>query len=391
MPNSAESSRVDAAGRALIGRGGSRASPIRIAKDGATSFDAVAAALRAAPFPSRAPDDDLADLGAQLAANRRGAERVSALISRHGLDAVLDAMARLRAHARAAVGDALKRLGVGPHRAEATLDDGTRIVVTVDTEGARPRVSFSGTSSTHSGSLDATPAVTRACVLYALRLLSDEALPLNEGFLEAIDLDVPEGLLNPPFDPDPARCPAVVAGNVETSQRVVDVLLAAFRVGAASQGTMNNVTFGHAKGSHYETIGGGAGATRDGDGASGVQVHMTNTRITDPETLEMRHAVRLLEFAYRRGSGGEGRRRGGDGLVRAYELLAPATVSLLAQRRTSGPEGAEGGGDGLPGTQAVHRVDGSIDRPAGMSTFAVAVGDVLVVETPGGGGFGARD
>jgi 5-oxoprolinase (ATP-hydrolysing) len=228
-------------------------------------------------------------------------------------------------------------------------------------------------------------------VLYALRLLVDEPLPLNEGFLEAVDLDVPPGLLNPTFDPDPARCPAVVAGNVETSQRVVDVLVSALGIGAQSQGTMNNVTFGHAGGSHYETIGGGSGATRDADGASGVQVHMTNTRITDPETLEMRHAVRLRRFALRGESGGRGRHRGGDGLVRVYEFLAPVTVSILSQRRTAGPEGVDGGEAGLAGRQWVRRADGRVEPLPGMVTFEAGTGDVLTVETPGGGGFGAVD
>lgn len=366
-------------------------SPIRIAERGATSFDAVAAALRNAPFPSRSPDDNLADLGAQLAANRRGSDRILALIDRHGREAVLDAMDALRSHARTVVEEALARLGPAPRRAEGTLDDGTRIAVSVDAANGRPRVSFAGTSATHPGSLNATPAVTRACVLYALRLLVDEPLPLNEGFLEAVDLDVPPGLLNPTFDPDPARCPAVVAGNVETSQRVVDVLVSALGIGAQSQGTMNNVTFGHAGGSHYETIGGGSGATPDADGASGVQVHMTNTRITDPETLEMRHAVRLRRFALRGGSGGRGRHRGGDGLVRVYEFLAPVTVSILSQRRTAGPEGVDGGEAGLAGRQWVRRADGRVELLPGMVTFEAGTGDVLTVETPGGGGFGAVD
>ena len=363
--------------------------PLRISIGGKTDLSAVSQCLSGAPYPTRALKDNLSDILAAESANRRGSARLLELAEVYGVGPVSGAMNDLRRRAEVVVTEALRVLGTAPRGATSYLDDGTRIQVSISFDGARPVIDFAGTSGVHTGSLNATPAVTRACVLYALRLLVDEPLPLNEGFLEAIDLRVPEGLLNPRFDADPRLCPGVVAGNVETSQRVVDTLLAALGTGAMSQGTMNNVTFGHAHGSHYETVGGGAGATARANGASGVQVHMTNTRITDPEVLESRHAVRIESFEFRRGSGGAGRHRGGDGLRRSYRFLVPMTVSLLAQRRASGPDGASGGEAGAPGTQHVMRADGTLVKVDAMSTFVVGAGDVLVVETPGGGGFGA--
>jgi 5-oxoprolinase (ATP-hydrolysing) len=231
--------------------------------------------------------------------------------------------------------------------------------------------------------LNAPPAVVQAAVIYVLRALVAERIPLNGGCLQPVEIRIPEGsILNPP----PGS--AVVGGNVETSQRVVDALLGALGLVAASQGTMNNLSFGDASFGYYETIGGGAGAGPGFHGASGVHTHMTNTRITDVEVLEARYPVRLLEFALRRGSGGAGRWRGGDGLVRCYQFTAPVTATLLSERRTRPPYGLEGGEPGAPGRNAVWRADGRREELPGKCSVELKPGDRLRIETPGGGGYG---
>ena len=224
----------------------------------------------------------------------------------------------------------------------------------------------------------------------------NEPVPLNAGLLAPVALIIPPNtLLDPPGDPDPARCPAVGGGNVETSQRLVDVILSAFGLAAQSQGTMNNLLFGRSLSSadgaafgYYETMGGGAGAGPDWDGASAVHVHMTNTRLTDPEILETRYPVRLREWSVRRGSGGVGKHRGGDGMVREFEFLAALDVSLLTSRRATAPHGANGGQPGQPGRNQLQRAGETTSTdlpPAGQTR--VFPGDILRIETPGGGGW----
>jgi 5-oxoprolinase (ATP-hydrolysing) len=268
------------------------------------------------------------------------------------------------------------------------FDDGTPLAVALTNQKGKLCVDFTGSGGVHPHGLNAPPAIARAAVLYVLRLLAGGDLPLNEGLLEPVEIILPEGLLNPTFTGDPTRDPAVAGGNVETSQRLVDALLLAFGKVACSQGTMNNLVFGDATRAYYETIGGGAGAGPGFAGASGVHVHMTNTTITDAEILERRYPVRLRRFALRRGSGGAGQWRGGDGLVRELEFLAPQSVSLLTQRRTSGPDGAAGGQPGQPGAQILHRADGTMEKLPSLAHFETAAGDVLILETPGGGGWG---
>jgi 5-oxoprolinase (ATP-hydrolysing) len=228
--------------------------------------------------------------------------------------------------------------------------------------------------------------VVQAAVLYVLRALVAERIPLNAGCLAPVTISVPAGSLL-----DPPRGSAVVGGNVETSQRVVDVLLGALGLAAASQGTMNNVAFGDPRFGYYETLGGGAGAGPGFEGASCVHVHMTNTRITDAEVLEARFPVRLVGFARRRGSGGAGRWRGGDGLVRGYRFASPVTVSLLGERRRTAPFGLAGGSPGAAGRNRVVRAGGRATEVPGHATLELAEGDELWIETPGGGGYGAPD
>jgi 5-oxoprolinase (ATP-hydrolysing) len=225
-------------------------------------------------------------------------------------------------------------------------------------------------------------------VLYVLRLLIAEPLPLNEGILRAVEIRIPPGMLNPPFPADPAEAPAVVGGNVETSQRVVDTLLKALGLAACSQGTMNNLLFGSERFGFYETVCGGAGAGPGFHGASAVHTHMTNTRITDPEVLEHRYPVRLERFAIRHGSGGTGRWRGGDGAIRELVFLAPMSLSLLSQHRVEAPYGVDGGSPGQTGRQRLVRASGEVEDLASIDGREVGPGDRLLLETPGGGGWG---
>jgi 5-oxoprolinase (ATP-hydrolysing) len=270
------------------------------------------------------------------------------------------------------------------------LDDGTPIRVAITTAGERGAIiDFAGSGMVSKRNLNANRAIVTAAVIYVLRLLAGEDMPLNQGVLAPIDLILPEGLLNPPIGRTPADSPAVVGGNVETSQRVVDVMLSVLKLAAASQGTMNNVLFGDATFGYYETICGGSGATADSPGADAVHTHMTNTRLTDPEVLEARYPVQLVEFAIRRGSGGQGRHRGGDGVIRRIQIQMPLTLSILSQRRGPYPPGGmNGGGPGALGRNVLVKADGSRYELPGCIQVDVEPGDVLIIETPGGGGWG---
>jgi 5-oxoprolinase (ATP-hydrolysing) len=272
---------------------------------------------------------------------------------------------------------------------EYEMDSGARIVVTIAIDKARrrARIDFTGTSVQQATNFNAPSAVCKAAVLYVFRTLVDDDIPMNAGCLKPLDIVIPEGSMLAPRYPA-----AVVAGNVETSQAITDALYGALGVLAASQGTMNNFTFGNATYQYYETISGGAGAGPDFDGASVVQTHMTNSRLTDPEVLEWRFPVRLESYAIRRGSGGAGRHRGGDGGVRRVRFLEPMTAVMLANHRRIAPFGVAGGFPGAVGRNWVERA-GYPDTGAREefgATFAVTMnaGDVFVVETPGGGGFG---
>jgi 5-oxoprolinase (ATP-hydrolysing) len=360
--------------------------PFAVVRDGRFDETGLRERLTRARFPARSPDDNVAEFEAMAAANRCGVDLLIALVEEQGVEVVAVTMRQLQQAAAGKVRREIARLSDGEHAFRDGLDDGTPLCVSLAVDGERMRIDFAGTGPAVAGNLNAPRAVVRAAVIYVLRALVAERIPLNGGCLEPVDIRIPCGSLL-----DPPRGSAVVGGNVETSQRVVDVLLGAIGRVAASQGTMNNVAFGDEHFGYYETIGGGAGAGDGFDGASGVHTHMTNTRITDPEVLEGRHPVRLLGFALRRGSGGAGRWRGGDGLVRSYEFLAPVTASLLSERRVTAPYGLWGGEPGRPGRNArVHR-DGRVEELPGRVTLRLAVGDRLIVETPGGGGYGAPD
>jgi 5-oxoprolinase (ATP-hydrolysing) len=357
--------------------------PFRLVEGGRLDERQLRAALAAPPYPARNPDDNVADLEAMLAANRTGERLLGELVLERGLRVVDVTMSQLQQAAASKVAREIGRLADGEHRFDDALDDGTPVCVRLVVEGERMLVDFAGTGPAMAGNLNAPPAVVQAAVIYVLRALVAERIPLNGGCLAPVRIEVPSGSLL-----DPPAGSAVVGGNVETSQRIVDVLLGALGRAAASQGTMNNVAFGDETFGYYETLGGGAGAGPGFAGASGVHTHMTNTRITDPEVLESRYPVRLRRFALRRGSGGSGRFPGGDGLVRAYEFLRPVTVSLLCERRRRAPFGLAGGGPGQPGRNRLRGRDGSERELPGQVSFRAEAGEWLIIETPGGGGYG---
>ena len=357
--------------------------------DGLWQDAPVRAALGAGRWPTRDPDTVIADLQGQVAANRLGARALLALATERGPAALGRWMTWIQDHGDAVMQAWLERFGDRTRGFVDFMDDGTPIAVSlrreIGPERARLVVDFDGTGPASATNLNAPRAVTRAAVLYVLRCLFDRPIPLNEGVLRSVDLRIPAGSI---LDPTPGA--AVVGGNVETSQRIVDVLLGALGAAAASQGTMNNLTFGGADWGYYETICGGSGATPQAPGVSGVHTHMTNTRLTDPEVLERRHPVLVRRFGVRTGSGGAGARRGGDGVVRELEFLAPTAVSLLSQRRTTAPFGLDGGGPGAAGRTTLVHADGSTEDLAGCFARSLEAGDRLVLETPGGGGHGTE-
>jgi 5-oxoprolinase (ATP-hydrolysing) len=367
--------------------------PIHLVRAGVARWEAMRELLEAAPYPSRAVNENLADLHAQLAAIRLGAGALGVLARRHGSAQLREFMARLQARAAGAVAAALARLPGGRWEACDALDDGTIVQVKctrADGAGARLRIDFAGSGKVHPGNLNATPAIVRSATLYVLRVLAGSALPLNEGLMRDVDLIVPPGLLAPEFPFDPAACPAVAGGNVETSQRIVDVLLSAFGLAACSQGTMNNVVLGTDRISYYETIGGGTGAGPGFAGCDAVHSHMTNTAITDPEVMERRLPLRVERFAVRWGSGGSGQYPGGAGIERRLRFLASFSLSMLTQRRRIGPPGLAQGTPGQPGVQWIERADGGRETLGACAQSMLNPGDVLVVQTPGGGGWGTR-
>ncbi len=356
---------------------------------GTAQWNAFRELLLFGPYPTRSVDANLADVAAQVAANHRGAGDLARLVQRYTLPVVTAYMNHIQAAAEQKVRASLERITPGSYPFVDHLDDGTPIAVTVTIDGDHATIDFTGTGPVNSGNLNANRAITTAAVLYVLRCLLDEDIPLNQGVLAPVDVVIPPGLLNPQEQARAKDCPAVVGGNVETSQRVVDVLLGAFGLAAASQGTMNNVLFGDATFGYYETICGGSGATRQSAGADAVHTHMTNTRLTDPEVLERRYPVRVREFAIRRGSGGAGKHFGGNGVIRRIEFLRPLEVSILSQRRGPyAPYGLQGGSPGELGRNTLVRVDGSTETLPALAQFQAQAGDVLTIETPGGGGFG---
>ena len=362
--------------------------PTYLVKKGKSRWEDIRKMLTRSVYPSRAPRVNLADLNAALAANRSGEEALKMMVREHGVGRILKYMQLIRQHAAGRMRETLKKIPDGKYASVECLDDGTRLQVTITVEGDRCVIDFTGTDAVHPGNLNATEAIVNGVVVYVLRLLVDEPVPLNDGLFDPVRILLPECLLNPSFPEDPARCPAIVGGNVEVSQRLTDTLLKPFGILACSQGTMNNVLFGDNTFSYYETICGGCGAGPGFNGASAVHHHMTNTRITDPEVMEYHYPVRLERFEIRAGSGGKGHFTGGDGVIREIRFLKNLRLSLLTQHRNVAPYGLEGGKPGEKGLQMILHGDGSKTVLKSVDGTEVKAGDRLVIETPGGGGYG---
>ncbi|HEY0627443.1 MAG TPA: hydantoinase B/oxoprolinase family protein [Allosphingosinicella sp.] len=340
--------------------------------------------LASGDWPARDPDRNIADLKAQVAACTRGANELRRVAGEYGRDVIDAYMGHVMANAEEAVRRLIGTLSDGDFTYR--MDNGAEISVrvTVDAESRSAIIDFAGTSAQQPNNFNAPYSIARAATLYVFRTLVDDAIPMNDGCLRPITLKVPEGsILNPHF---PA---AVVAGNVETSQVVTDALFASVKALAPSQGTMNNFTFGNERYQYYETIAGGAGAGPGFDGASAVQTHMTNSRLTDPEILETRFPVLLERFAIRSGSGGEGAHRGGDGVERHIRFREPMRAGILSNRREVPPAGLAGGSAAKPGVNQVVRADGTVETLGATASADMRPGDMFVIETPGGGGFGA--
>jgi N-methylhydantoinase B/oxoprolinase/acetone carboxylase alpha subunit len=348
-------------------------------------------------YPVRNIDERIADLRAQVASCNKGMKELLRVISRYGVPLVTDYMTHIQDNAEYSVKKALYRFIEKENRFHSTfedyLDDGTLIRVAIALHGGenppgtvQATIDFTGTGSQHlRDNLNAPISVTHSAVIYVLRTLLETDIPLNSGCLRPITIITPaETLLNPAY-PLP-----VASGNVETSQRIVDVLLGAFGIAAASQGTMNNLVFEvEGETPYYETIAGGAGAVDGCPGASGVQVHMTNTMITDPEILEFRHpGIRLKQFILRKESGGKGTYQGGDGVIREIQFLKPASVSILSERRVYAPYGMKGGCSGKRGFNFHKKADGRTIPLGHREVLKVETGDSVIIETPGGGGYG---
>ncbi|WP_417319622.1 hydantoinase B/oxoprolinase family protein [Emcibacter sp.] len=339
--------------------------------------------LKSGPYPARNVSQNIADMKAQIAANEKGVRELDRMIAEFSLPVVKAYMAHVQDNAEEAVRRALDKLSDGSY--DYPLDNGAviRVRVSIDRTARRASVDFTGTSDQLASNFNAPLAICRAAVLYVFRCLVDDDIPMNEGCLKPVDIIVPEGSMLNPLPPA-----AVVSGNVETSQCIVDSLFLALGVMAASQGTMNNFTFGDDELQYYETIAGGMGATAKGDGQSAIQTHMTNSRLTDPEVLEWRYPVLLEDFHIRQGSGGKGVHKGGDGVVRRIRFLQDMQAAIISNHRLIPPPGVKGGDAGAAGLNKVIRADGTKEILGHAAETDMHPGDQFIIETPGGGGYG---
>ena len=334
-------------------------------------------------YPARNPHQNIADFKAQIAANNRGVNELLKMVDRYGLETVQTYMQFVQDNAESAVKKAIAILTDGEFNYEMDNGANIHVKISIDRHNCQATIDFTGTSKQLESNFNAPLAVTQAAVLYVFRTLVNDNIPLNAGCLKPIKILVPDGcMLNPTY---PA---AVVAGNVETSQKIVDALYGALGVMAASQGTMNNFTFGNDKYQYYETICGGAGAGADFHGTDGVHTHMTNSLITDPEVLESRYPVRLESFSLRSHSGGKGKYSGGNGVIRKVRFLESMTAGILSSNRIVSPFGLQGGEAGKVGNNYVKRQNKIVEKLDSTATVEMQPGDIFVIETPGGGGYG---
>ena len=364
-------------------------SPSYLFRGGRSCINDIAKQLSSGVFPSRQIDQNLADISAQVASLRQGLEQMKSLEERYSHGELEKQMEALRIDASKNCGAFLGTYGNCKLNSVQYLDDGDILKLQISIKDGYSEFDFSGTAQSREDNLNATEAITLSAVCYCLRVLIGKELPLNEGLLEPISLIIPQGsILSPDFSGKAQDCPGVAGGNVEISQKLVDLILNAFQQVACSQGTMNNISFGNQSFSHYETIGGGSGAIIGQNGTSAVQVHMTNTAITDPEILESSFPLRLLGFKVRDSSGGSGTWSGGNGMEREYLFEETATLSLLTQNRKTAPLGIGGGNPGQPGEQILIRQNGKQEILSSIESVIVCPGDRLILRTPGGGGVG---
>ena len=336
------------------------------------------------PYPSRNPDQNIADFKAQLAANERGVQELGKMVNQYGLETVQTYMQFVQDNAEESVRRAIDVLKDGAFIYEMDNGGKIQVKVTIYQKNRSAKIDFTGTSAQLNSNFNAPKAVTQAAVLYVFRTLVNDNIPLNAGCLKPLEIIIPEGCMLNPIYPG-----AVVAGNVETSQTIVDALYGALGVMAASQGTMNNFTFGNDKYQYYETICGGSGAGRNFHGTDAVHTHMTNSLLTDPEILETRYPVQLESFSLRVDSGGKGKYTGGNGVIRRIKFLEPMTANILASHRLIPPFGLHGGENGKVGKTWIKRENGTEENLGNTATVEMKAGDIFVIETPGGGGFGS--
>jgi len=365
-------------------------SPFLLYDGGKENYDKLKTILGSSKFPSRRVEDNLADIRAQVAANLKGEEALLGLCKKNHVDSVKMFMGEIMNNASRVMDRRLALLPSSNYHFKKIMDDGTLICVKIHVDKKSIEFDFSGSSEQHKGNLNATPAIVRSAVIYFLRVFVNEELPLNDGLMKNVEIVLPTSFLNPDFKLEPEFCAAVTAGNVETSQAIVDCLIRSFDMAGSSQGTMNNFIFGNDRYSYYETIGGGAGATNKCNGADAVHTHMTNTAITDPEILEKNYPVILNEFSIRKNSGGEGRFKGGEGILRKFTFLDEMEVSLITQNRTKEVSGSHEGGKGKSGTQVLIKKNGKKIKLSYTESFSVSIGDQVIIETPGGGGYGKK-
>lgn len=356
---------------------------VQLVRDGRFLEDDVLQLLTNAPYPARNPAQNIADLKAQVAANARGAQYLRDMVALYGPDVVQAYMKHVQTNAENAVRNLLTQLEDGAF--ETQMDNGATVsaAVTIDRQAQTATIDFTGTSPQQDNNFNAPEPVTRAAVLYVIRVLLDKPIPINAGCLKPLNIIVPAGSMLCPKSPA-----AVVAGNVETSQVITNVLFGALRRLSSSQGTMNNLTFGDGSYQYYETICSGSPAGPGFDGTPAVQVHMTNTRLTDPEVLELRFPVVVDEYSICRGSGGQGQWHAGDGTRRVLRFLKPMSAALLSGYRRIAPFGMFGGSPGKTGRNSLHRADGSVEELAGCVEVRINPGDRMIIETPTGGGYG---
>ncbi|MEI9919246.1 MAG: hydantoinase B/oxoprolinase family protein [Bacteroidota bacterium] len=363
-------------------------SPTYLVRDGKAMWDNIEHLFTTATWPTRLWHENRADLNGALASINYGEQSLIGLCEKFGATKVVEYMTRIREHAAELFAQKLKTLKLTKARAVQYLDDGSPLRVNITKKKNKLVIDFTGSSDVHPGNLNATRAIVQSVVLYVIRLLVNRDIPMNEGLLDNVDVVIPKGILNPDFSVK--YPPAVVGGNTEVSQRLTDTLLKALNIVACSQGTMNNFLFGNERFGYYETICGGTGAGIGFDGTSAVHQHMTNTRISDPELLEWRFPVKLLRFEVRKNSGGKGKWKGGDGVIREFLFLEDLEINILSQHRVEAPYGLNGGKPGKRGRQYIVRAPSQRIPLRGISSTIVAAGDRLVIETPGGGGYGRQ-